>query len=624
MSNSLSQTRVSFRGLIAVWSRSLFATSNIALAHHLFLHCLGKTYKLSYGYLFIFSPTGCTFELTSSSHLKSSRISNDPGLLHRAYNSRYRRHIFIYSSLSEQILLNRLISNLERSCSKILSNESFCDYQHFNEGRTKLDSSCYSILNLIILGIALEQTFCETHRNHIKFVGEAINSTISRIPTTNKVIVSAAWPVLKISIWHPNLGVKRPQRIALLVNAYHRIIRHLDPGLKCLFTKFFTQPNLTLCSAPRSLTCIVRFSTSNSINRTSKVDMSDVPITYNISKDLEHELLYPEVNLHEGNTPALEESIYEISGELYNLSVNNEEIVLTTANGRLVELSSEAEEDWAHQVESEHNSTQIENPSNPIVRKIPKLSHSSPQGEAPKSLFTKPSAHSHTHQNISGANPKRRLDASSQELANHPKKFKPFDSLRKMFPTAAAVAATQAFVVDILPDGEAGELFTDSQGKAIKNSFTRALFSDENMGKLHFENSGLERGRFRIICTDEATRDWTVGIVPKLEGLWQGARIKSVASGPPPVLVRATVTMALPTPEPNDFFNIIAAQNPTINTSNWKLISRSKAQNGKQQWVIGIEEISINALRDLDNRPYCGMTRVRIFLANNGYNAIQP
>lgn len=42
-----------------------------------------------------------------------------------------------------------------------------------------------------------------------------------------------------------------------------------------------------------------------------------------------------------------------------------------------------------------------------------------------------------------------------------------------MFGMAAAVAATQAFVVDIVPDSEEVDQFTESQGKAVKNSLTR-------------------------------------------------------------------------------------------------------------------------------------------------------
>lgn len=187
-----------------------------------------------------------------------------------------------------------------------------------------------------------------------------------------------------------------------------------------------------------------------------------------------------------------------------------------------------------------------------------------------------------------------------------------------MFNMAAAVAAVEAFVVDIIPNSEENILFNDAQGKAIGNSINRALFSANNFADLHFESSGLDRGRYRIICADAGTRDWVLETIPRLEGLWQGADLRVVQSGAPPKLVRATVIMTLPAPEPNDFFNIIATQNPTLNTSNWKLYNRSKAQQGKQLWTIGVVEETIPALRELNFRPYCGMARVRINIPNNG------
>lgn len=186
----------------------------------------------------------------------------------------------------------------------------------------------------------------------------------------------------------------------------------------------------------------------------------------------------------------------------------------------------------------------------------------------------------------------------------------------EMFPAFAAIVANESFVVDILPVEENG-LLTDNQGKSIKNSITRALFASENFANIKFESSGFERGKFRIICKDTVTRDWVIGIAPNLDGLWAGANLRAVTAGEPAKLVRSTINVVLPCIEPDDMFTIIHTQNPTINTENWKLYSRSKAQAGKQQWIVGVDEASIPALRELGCRPYCGMGRIRIFLPNN-------
>ncbi len=60
-----------------------------------------------------------------------------------------------------------------------------------------------------------------------------------------------------------------------------------------------------------------------------------------------------------------------------------------------------------------------------------------------------------------------------------------------MFPTAAAVANAEAF----LPNVDGVNSFTETHGKALSNSISRALLSNYNMATVHFESSGLDRGR---------------------------------------------------------------------------------------------------------------------------------
>ncbi|XP_037048498.1 uncharacterized protein LOC119083963 [Bradysia coprophila] len=317
--------------------------------------------------------------------------------------------------------------------------------------------------------------------------------------------------------------------------------------------------------------------------------MSDNPSQANwIDEYTENQLLEEVTNYEEYPTPSLDQSIYNISSELDNLSVTiTPTIGQATAPPVISQATAPPAISLSTVIPTDTPATTIETNKAPLS--------STPKTESIK----------------------RRLEKSNSVPEAPIKKFK---SIANMFPLAAAVAASESFVVDIIPNVDGVLTFTESQGKIIGNSITRALFSDESMASLHFESSGLDRGRYRLICTDTTTRDWVVAIVPKLEGLWQGANIRSVVSGPPPKLIRGTVIVQLPAPDPNDFFNIIATQNPTLDTSNWKIYSRSKAQNGKQQWIIGVEDCCISALNDLAFRPYCGMTRVRIVLNNNANN----
>ena len=60
-----------------------------------------------------------------------------------------------------------------------------------------------------------------------------------------------------------------------------------------------------------------------------------------------------------------------------------------------------------------------------------------------------------------------------------------------------------------------------------------------------------------MICSNDVTKEWLINIVPKLEGLWDGADIKTVVMGTPPKLIRATIVMPAPTYEPTVLFQII-------------------------------------------------------------------
>lgn len=317
-------------------------------------------------------------------------------------------------------------------------------------------------------------------------------------------------------------------------------------------------------------------------------DMSRTPSVNSFEEELENDLLY--CDSVESPPPSLDSTIRNISGDLGNLSVTNQPHLHKKPFDLGNKTStSDALATRGILVQSEpFNSALSSNTSDPLKASTP-------------------------------SNPKRKLDSSFQEELNPIKKFR---SVFNMF-AAVTGAAAEAHVVDILPNADGEPQLSESQGKAIKSSIMRALFSDNNMAKLRFENSGLERGKYRIVCADITTKEWVIDIVPKLDGLWQGANLKVVATGPPPVLNRATVILQLPTPEPDDFFKIIATQNPTLDTTNWKLYSRSKAQNGKQQWVIGVEDNTIPELRNLNFRPYCGMTRVRITLSNFNANHSQ-
>lgn len=130
-------------------------------------------------------------------------------------------------------------------------------------------------------------------------------------------------------------------------------------------------------------------------------------------------------------------------------------------------------------------------------------------------------------------------------------------------PTLASIVQKVSYVVDILPDvGEEEMLFTKEHTDKIKASFHEAMFAFDKVADLDID--------FDIICGDTFTRDWVTETTPLLNNLWSDAKLKVVIAGSPPKMVRATIDLPIPAPEPSKFFMEIGIQNK-LDTQFWRV-----------------------------------------------------
>lgn len=185
-----------------------------------------------------------------------------------------------------------------------------------------------------------------------------------------------------------------------------------------------------------------------------------------------------------------------------------------------------------------------------------------------------------------------------------------------MLPSMADVvkAVNVGHVVDI-ESAEGTVALTVEQSEAIKASITTALFSEVDISKIHFEDPTFDGSKLRLICNNDATKDWLLAIIPKLT-LWEGALVEARVIGPPPKLIRASIVMPAPTYEPSTLFSIIGAQNG-ICTKFWKYLSRTKVINGKQTWYISVDENALEPLKAISFKPFVGIGRIKISTTNN-------
>lgn len=155
----------------------------------------------------------------------------------------------------------------------------------------------------------------------------------------------------------------------------------------------------------------------------------------------------------------------------------------------------------------------------------------------------------------------------SPETSTGPNSIKRARSVNMLPLLADLVAGNSQFVLDIISDDPNNEFFTVTQGNQIMEN------KSENISEIKYDWSGFDRGKVRYVCNNDFSKKWLIETIPTLEGLWTNAALKLVDEGSPPKLIKSTMNMSVPTLEPPDAFTVIGAQNPSINTKYWRIIS---------------------------------------------------
>ncbi|XP_037036949.1 uncharacterized protein LOC119085932 [Bradysia coprophila] len=200
-------------------------------------------------------------------------------------------------------------------------------------------------------------------------------------------------------------------------------------------------------------------------------------------------------------------------------------------------------------------------------------------------------------------------DTTEKSSSSTPKKLKPSVT---MPPLVSEVVKNDFHIVDIVSDDAAIEFFSETQGTSIYTAVLKEITRAKDISKINFEDSFLDRGKFRYICSNATTRDWLTSIIPGIIP-WGNAKIKSINQGAPPTLFKYTMIVSMPSLEPPDIFTLMAAQNVNLDTSNWRCVFRSKVEKNKQTWIVNVDENSLPALKEVDFKPYAGSSRIKMF-----------
>ncbi|KAJ6643393.1 hypothetical protein Bhyg_08354, partial [Pseudolycoriella hygida] len=105
-------------------------------------------------------------------------------------------------------------------------------------------------------------------------------------------------------------------------------------------------------------------------------------------------------------------------------------------------------------------------------------------------------------------------------------------------PAEEKAAKPELHLMFVVPDLEDVNLFPSKHWEKLHASVQKAIKAEANP-EIKFEFTGFERGRCKMICPNETTKNWTLGIVAKLTGLWSDAKVKVMDAGAVAKLIRA-------------------------------------------------------------------------------------
>lgn len=284
----------------------------------------------------------------------------------------------------------------------------------------------------------------------------------------------------------------------------------------------------------------------------------------------------------------------------------------------------------------EHLSQQVstiglrKQPSGAQRRKLRRLKHLAGGPQESRGAQTKevmPVAHSSGHHQPAGGGGAWQTTAKTHPASGSaskqakrplqhgdtPASLKPAAKRPRQLPSykAAVASSLQVAIVDRKNVGG----MTTEQMEALTERLTQALdrLPSTSLAPPRFHSSGLTRGGFVLACADQQTLDWLKKTVSSLGSVWEGADLQVI---PKSDLPRHKVfTVFIPGQVDRDtVFARLQRQNPCLRTDLWRV--HKQEVRGEQTFLaLGVDETSVQTLKDLDCRPYYQLGRVT-FLAH--------
>jgi hypothetical protein len=147
----------------------------------------------------------------------------------------------------------------------------------------------------------------------------------------------------------------------------------------------------------------------------------------------------------------------------------------------------------------------------------------------------------------------------------------------------------------------------------LQEALEDAVFSGNSSFVPKFHGSGLINGIYKVTCFNNKSVEWLRMTVERLPPLWLGARLRVIGKSDQSMLKKMVVFLPGSSIDPELFLRRLAHQNPKLETDTWRIFRVERKDRG-QVFYLGIDEDSLTVLKELDNQPFYGLTRLNFRL----------
>ena len=201
------------------------------------------------------------------------------------------------------------------------------------------------------------------------------------------------------------------------------------------------------------------------------------------------------------------------------------------------------------------------------------------------------------------------------EVGGTPTEVKPLQKKQK--PGYAQIVAKSLQVAVVFED-EPTKTLSEEEGRYVRRQIIRQIDQAPltSQGGFKAYNSGLSQGIYRVTCADLASLGWLRDAASRIEPL-EGRRFQVMELAQLHRANRVKVWIPGEKSSPTTLFSRMEKQNVGLRTAEWRILHRVEKPEG-QMLILGIDNVSLRKLRELEGKVFLELSQVRFDLPGQG------